>query len=126
MEVSLHLDPALPRTRGHEGKLQQVFVNLLMNAKDAMPDGGSITVRTSHRDSGLEVAVEDSGKGIPGAVLHRIYDPFFTTKDVGKGTGLGLSVCYGIVQEHEGRIQARSQVGAGSTFTVHLPVKRIQ
>ena len=126
VEVSLHLDPALPRTRGHEGKLQQVFVNLLMNAKDAMPDGGSITVRTSHRNSGLVVEVEDSGKGIPGDVLHRIYDPFFTTKDVGKGTGLGLSVCYGIVQEHEGRIQARSQAGEGSTFTVHLPVKRVQ
>lgn len=126
VEVSLHLDPALPRTRGHEGKLQQVFVNLLMNAKDAMPAGGSITVRTSHRNSGLVVEVEDSGKGIPGDVLHRIYDPFFTTKDVGKGTGLGLSVCYGIVQEHEGRIQARSQAGEGSTFTVHLPVKRVQ
>lgn len=126
VEVSLHLDPALPRTRGHEGKLQQVFVNLLMNAKDAMPDGGSITVRTSHRNSGLVVAVKDNGKGIPGDVLHRIYDPFFTTKDVGKGTGLGLSVCYGILQEHEGRIQASSQVGEGSTFTVHLPVKRVQ
>jgi PAS domain S-box-containing protein len=126
VEVSLHLDPALPRTRGHEGKLQQVFVNLLMNAKDAMPDGGSITVRTSRRNSGLVVEVEDSGKGIPGDVLHRIYDPFFTTKDVGKGTGLGLSVCYGIVQEHEGRIQARSRVGEGSTFTVQLPVKRVQ
>ena len=83
-------------------------------------------VRTSHRNSGLVVEVEDSGKGIPGDVLRRIYDPFFTTKDVGKGTGLGLSVCYGIVQEHEGRIQARSQVGQGSTFAVHLPVKRVQ
>ena len=126
VEVSLRLDPALPRTRGHEGKLQQVFVNLLMNARDAMPDGGSIVVRTRHWNSGLVVEVADNGKGIPGDVLHRIYDPFFTTKDVGKGTGLGLSVCYGIIQEHEGQIRARSRVGEGSTFTVHLPVKRIQ
>lgn len=126
VEVSLRLDPALPRTRGHEGKLQQVFVNLLMNAKDAMPEGGDITVRSYRRNSGLVVEVTDTGKGIPGDLLHRIYDPFFTTKDVGKGTGLGLSVCYGIVQEHEGRIQARSQVGEGSTFRIYLPVKRVQ
>ena len=126
VDVSLQLDPALPRTRGHEGKLQQVFVNLLMNARDAMPDGGSITVRTYHGNSGLVVEVADDGTGISGDVMHRIYDPFFTTKDVGKGTGLGLSVCYGIVQEHEGRIQAQSRLGEGSTFTVHLPVKRVQ
>ena len=125
VEVSLSLDPSLPCTVGHGGKLQQVFVNLFMNAQDAMPSGGQITVRSYCEKSGIVVEVADTGEGISQEVVSQIYDPFFTTKDVGKGTGLGLSVCYGILQEHSGSIQVQSRVGEGSKFMVNLPVKRI-
>ncbi len=103
-------------------QIQQVFVNLMLNAYQAMPHGGSLEIRTWAQDNQVAVAFSDKGLGIPQEHLDRIFDPFFTTKEPGEGTGLGLSVSYGIVQRHNGHIEVESQVGQGSTFTVHLPV----
>ena len=125
IDVKLDLDPMLPPTVANGGKLQQVFMNLFLNAKDAMPSGGQLTVRTHCEDSQLVIRIEDSGNGISDQNIKRIYDPFFTTKEVGRGTGLGLSICYGIIQEHSGRISVESRAGLGSTFQLKLPLKRI-
>ena len=110
-----------------EYKLQQVFLNLFLNARDAMPRGGWLTIATSLRPDGGAAIVEisDTGSGIPTDHLSRIYDPFFTTKDIGKGTGLGLSITYGIVQEHDGTITCESAVGKGTRFTLTLPLASI-
>ena len=110
-----------------EYKLQQVFLNLFLNARDAMPRGGWLTIATSLRADGRAAVVEisDTGLGIPADQLSRIYDPFFTTKDIGKGTGLGLSITYGIVQEHDGTITCDSAVGKGTRFTLTLPLASI-
>jgi PAS domain S-box-containing protein len=106
---------------GMEHKLQQVFLNLFLNAKDAMPSGGWLSVAT-RVDNGRAVAeVSDTGSGIPNEYLARIYDPFFTTKAIGQGTGLGLSITYGIVREHEGSIDCESSVGQGTRFILSLP-----
>jgi signal transduction histidine kinase len=125
IRIELDLEPALPKTIGNGGKLQQVFMNLFLNAKDAMPDGGSLNLKTYIRDSELVVKVSDTGVGISKEEVKRIYDPFFTTKSVGKGTGLGLSVSYGIIQEHSGRIVVNSQPGEGTTFSLYFPVRRV-
>jgi len=108
--------------RGVEYKLQQVFLNLFLNARDAMPKGGWVSVST--RVDGCEALVEvgDTGAGIPSEHLARIYDPFFTTKPDGGGTGLGLAVTYGIVQEHGGRLSCDSDVGQGTRFRLALPL----
>ena len=113
--------------QGIEYKLQQVFLNLFLNARDAMPRGGWLTIATSARQDGRTVAIEvsDTGSGIPPDHLSRIYDPFFTTKEIGKGTGLGLSITYGIVQEHDGAITCDSVVGKGTRFTLTLPLAAI-
>jgi two-component system NtrC family sensor kinase len=106
---------------GIEHQLQQVFLNLFLNARDAMPRGGWLTV-TTRIDGGRVVAeVADTGSGIPPEQLARIYDPFFTTKSIGRGTGLGLSITYGIVHEHDGSIRCDSTVGQGTRFTLTLP-----
>jgi len=111
-----------PIVQGIEYKLQQVFLNLFLNARDAMPKGGWLTITThSERGEGV-VEIADTGSGIPPEQLSRIYDPFFTTKEIGKGTGLGLSISYGIVQEHNGSITCDSQVGQGTRFTLRLPL----
>ncbi|MBC7931422.1 MAG: PAS domain S-box protein, partial [Rubrivivax sp.] len=113
----------LPRVYGNAGKLQQVFTNLLLNARDAIPDGGSVRLRTSggsERDA-VTIEVVDTGIGIAPENVARIYDPFFTTKGVGRGTGLGLAVSYGIVQEHSGHISVESAPGRGTTFRITLP-----
>jgi two-component system NtrC family sensor kinase len=107
---------------GNAGKLQQVFTNLLLNARDAIPDGGRITLRTSaSEDDSLLVEVSDNGIGIAPENVAKIYDPFYTTKGVGRGTGLGLAVSYGIVQEHSGHIGVESAPGLGTTFRIALP-----
>jgi two-component system NtrC family sensor kinase len=105
-----------------EFKLQQVFLNLLLNARDAMPSGGWITVATRMEGDAAVAEVSDTGGGIAPEHLARIYDPFFTTKAIGQGTGLGLSIAYGIVQEHAGSIQCESAPGQGTRFTLRLPV----
>ena len=108
--------------QGVEYKLQQVFLNLFLNARDAMPRGGWLTIATKDEEGGAVVEVGDTGSGIPPEQLSRIYDPFFTTKEIGKGTGLGLSITYGIVQEHGGTINCDSKIGQGTRFTLSLPV----
>jgi signal transduction histidine kinase len=125
IKISLELDPALPTTLGNGGRLQQVFMNLFLNARDAMPKGGRLQVRTFREDSALVVQVQDNGRGIAPEDVKRIYDPFFTRKGVGKGTGLGLSVSWGIIQEHAGRIKVDSTPGHGTVFTVQLPIHRL-
>jgi two-component system, NtrC family, sensor kinase len=111
-----------PRVYANAGKLQQVFTNLLLNARDAIPDGGRITLRTSPPENeAVAVEVADTGIGIAPENVARIYDPFFTTKGVGRGTGLGLAVSYGIVQEHSGHIAVESAPGRGTTFRITLP-----
>jgi two-component system NtrC family sensor kinase len=121
VEVKLALDETLPRIKGNPGKLQQVFLNLLLNARDAMESGGVLALRTAARDGLVLVTVADSGAGIAPENLSRIFDPFFTTKGARKGTGLGLSVSYGIVREHGGDIEVQSQVGAGTRFQLSFP-----
>ena len=106
---------------GMEHKLQQVFLNLFLNAKDAMPRGGWLTIATRVEGDRAIVEVADTGSGIPSEYIARIYDPFFTTKAIGQGTGLGLSISYGIVREHDGAIDCDSAVGQGTRFTVTLP-----
>ncbi|HUJ96384.1 MAG TPA: ATP-binding protein [Terriglobales bacterium] len=118
----------LPLINGNPGRLQQVFLNLFLNAKDAMPGGGTLTVSTSNGE-GVSVIVSDTGSGIAHEHIHRIYDPFFTTKNSvregqPKGTGLGLAVTYGIIQEHAGKIRVESRPGEGTTFYVDFPLAR--
>jgi PAS domain S-box-containing protein len=125
IEIDLDFEPTLPATIGNAGKLQQVFMNLFLNARDSMPKGGRLRLSTRKVNSELVVQVEDSGTGISKDAIKRIYDPFFTTKPVGRGTGLGLSISYGIIQEHSGRIKVDSQPGKGTTFSVYIPVKRV-
>jgi PAS domain S-box-containing protein len=129
--VDLELTEELPPIHGNPGKLQQVFLNLLLNAKEAMPGGGSLRVATlaSEHDNCVAALVADSGAGIAPEHLKRIYDPFFTTKTMPKpgdrrGTGLGLSVSYGIIQEHAGKIHVESAIGAGTTFHLEFPLLR--
>jgi len=107
--------------QGVEYKLQQVFLNLFLNARDAMPRGGWLSIATREDEAGVVIEVGDTGSGIPPEQLSRIYDPFFTTKEIGKGTGLGLSITYGIVQEHGGAINCESTLGQGTRFTLSLP-----
>ncbi|MCB1019560.1 MAG: histidine kinase, partial [Acidobacteria bacterium] len=127
--VETDLDPDLPEVRGVSGKLQQVFLNLILNARDAMPEGGRLAIR-AHRAENAEgeeivrIEVADDGVGIPRDKLARIFDPFFTTKAPKRGTGLGLSVSYGIIKEHAGSLTADSTPGHGATFTIELPAIR--
>jgi|Deesub1362B_J571_1020462.scaffolds.fasta_scaffold00565_9 signal transduction histidine kinase/HAMP domain-containing protein len=113
----------LPHVWGDPAQLQQVFVNLILNAVQAMPDGGRLTVITRREGREVVAEVSDTGVGIPEEHLSKIFDPFFTTKKVGEGTGLGLSICLGIVERHNGRIEVKSKVGEGTTFTVCLPLR---
>ena len=126
--LDLNLADNLPTINGNQGKLQQVFLNLLLNAKEAMPEGGRLRVATMGNGR-VEAIVSDSGAGIEPEHLKRIYDPFFTTKTMPRpgdrrGTGLGLSVSYGIIQEHAGKIHVESAVGAGTTFHLEFPLLR--
>jgi two-component system NtrC family sensor kinase len=102
-------------------QIEQVLVNLYQNAIQAMPNGGKLHVRLNREEKGISLQVQDEGVGIPEENLPRIFDPFFTTKPEGEGTGLGLSVSYGIVTKHRGRIDLKSKLGKGSTFTIKLP-----
>jgi signal transduction histidine kinase len=112
----------LPSVKCLPSQLNQVFMNLIVNASQAIQTNGVITVRTGYADDWVWVEVGDNGSGIAPDILNRIFDPFFTTKPVGKGTGLGLSLSYSIVVKHGGRIDVASELGQGTRFTVHLPV----
>jgi two-component system NtrC family sensor kinase len=124
IHIVKQLGESLPPVRGSANKLQQVFLNLFLNARDAMPAGGMLEVRTAAHNGSVEVEVADTGAGIPREHIHRIFDPFFTTKSNGRGTGLGLSVSYGIIKEHAGKIDVRSTPGKGTSFHVEFPALR--
>jgi two-component system NtrC family sensor kinase len=125
IRVRREFSPDLPCIRGNENRIQQVFFNLVLNARDAMMRGGWLTLRTHADADTVVVEVADTGHGIKREDIKRIYDPFFTTKGIGRGTGLGLSVSYGIVQEHGGAIFVESVPGKGSTFQVALPALQV-
>lgn len=134
--IQTELTPEARTVRGDPGNIEQVIVNLFVNARDAMPNGGKIILKTENvvlksEDCAtmadarpgrfVRLSVSDTGTGMTHAVLQHIFEPFFTTKGAGKGTGLGLAVVYGIVKEHEGWVTVRSELGRGSTFQVYLP-----
>lgn len=112
----------LPAIFADADQLQQVFLNLFLNARDAMPDGGSLKIETGQIDGEIRIEIADAGNGIASDNLKKIFDPFFTTKSAGKGTGLGLAVCYGIITAHGGRIEAASNKSDGTSFMIFLPV----
>ncbi|MCX7192756.1 MAG: PAS domain S-box protein [Proteobacteria bacterium] len=114
----------LPEVECLSSQLNQVFMNLLVNASHAIEERGTVTIRTGRQGDEVWVEIADSGKGIAPEHLKKIFDPFFTTKPIGKGTGLGLSLSYGILQKHHGRIEVESEVGKGTTFRVWLPVRQ--
>ena len=125
LQVVRALEPGLPDTVGSQEQLIQVLMALMLNALDAMEQGGQLTVRTGRspgRPHEIVVEIEDTGTGIPRGDRTRIFEPFYTTKPPGRGTGLGLSICYGIVADHQGRIEVDSAPGRGAVFRVHLPV----
>jgi two-component system NtrC family sensor kinase len=125
LQVARALAPGLPETIGSQEQLIQVLMALMLNALDAMEQGGQLTVRTGPspgRPDEVVVEIEDTGAGIPPAEQSRIFEPFYTSKPPGRGTGLGLSICYGIVADHRGRIEVDSAPGRGTRFRVHLPV----
>jgi CheY-like chemotaxis protein len=136
VQLMISLDPRAGRVKVDSGQLTQVLMNLAVNARDAMPRGGTLTVETSHLNSDDENAgkhiparpgsyivltVKDTGTGMTPEVQERIFDPFFTTKEVGKGTGLGLATVYGIVKQSEGHVLVHSKLGEGTTFNIYLP-----
>ena len=124
IQVKLDFEAELAPIHANAGKLQQVFLNLFLNARDAMAKGGTLEVRTWTDESSAKIEVADTGPGISPEHLHRIYDPFFTTKAARKGTGLGLSVTYGIIQEHGGSIEVSNRRSGGARFRLDLPLAR--
>ena len=121
IKTLFHFAQGLPRVQADANQLQQVLVNLSLNACEAMPDGGTLSISTRGSDEKVLVSIADTGCGIKAEHLEMIFDPFFTTKPVGKGTGLGLSVSYGIIRQHGGIMKVKSQEGRGTTFTFILP-----
>ncbi|MCX5848810.1 MAG: ATP-binding protein [Deltaproteobacteria bacterium] len=113
---------SLPLIKCYPQQINQVFINLLINAVNSIKEQGIITIKTWHKDNFVWMNVSDTGVGIPRKNLVKIFEPFFTTKDAGKGTGLGLSITYEIIQRHKGEITVKSEVGKGTTFTVKIPV----
>jgi C4-dicarboxylate-specific signal transduction histidine kinase len=124
IEVTVDFGPEEPWVVGNAIQMEQVFINLLTNARDAMADSRRKAIRISGSvgSAATELAFADTGHGIPPGLERRIFDPFFTTKEVGKGTGLGLSIAYGIIKEHGGTISVVSRPGEGATFLIHLPL----
>jgi two-component system NtrC family sensor kinase len=124
IRIVKHLAQDLPQVPMDPSQIQQVFMNMIINAAEAMDGVGQLTLTTRHvpADSAVEVEFTDTGHGVSEDDMDRIFSPFFTTKEVGHGTGLGLAISYGIVKEHKGTITVESQVGKGTTFTIRLPV----
>jgi two-component system NtrC family sensor kinase len=123
IRVVMDIPPEIPSIRGSSRNLEQIFLNLFINAVQAMTGGGTIEVRAQRHGTGhVRVDVRDTGKGIESDHLQHIFEPFFTTKGVGRGTGLGLAVTYALVKRHGGYIEVTSEVGVGTTFSVYLPI----
>jgi len=122
LNINLVLDLKPVIIYAQKERLQQVFINIILNALDAMPGGGQLTIQTGQQGRQAIIKIADTGLGIKPEHLPRVFDPFFTTKGIGKGTGLGLSISFAIIKEHEGQILVDSQVGQGTTFTIILPV----
>jgi signal transduction histidine kinase len=123
--VTTRLDVAeeLPQTSGNPRNLQQLFLNLFLNAMQAMPHGGELVIRADRDGDMIRIAVQDTGTGIAEEDLEKIFEPFYTTKEAGEGTGLGLSVSYSVIEKHGGRIEVESRLGEGTTFFVFLPIR---
>jgi two-component system NtrC family sensor kinase len=122
IQIVIEAAADVPKVSGDVGQLQQAVVALATNAIDAMPEGGTLTLRAIPSGARVLIQVTDTGIGIAPENMTKIFDPFFTTKDIGRGTGLGLAVCYGILSDHGGRLDVRSTVGSGTTFTITLPI----
>jgi len=122
IELIVDLDDELPRVMGSVHNLQQVFLNLFLNAIQAMPDKGTLRIKSFSENRSIKIDISDTGIGIPRENLDKIFEPFFTTKEVGQGTGLGLAVSYGIIKKHRGYIKVDSEMGRGTTFSVVLPL----
>ena len=124
IDVSVQVDPEVPQIESDPGRLQEIFLNLINNALAAMADGGRLAINVRRTDDNfICVTVADTGCGIPEAIMHRIFEPFFSTKSASGGTGLGLSITYGLIQEIGGEIRVKSEVGRGTEFSVFLPLK---
>ncbi len=127
VKIIKHYDPKLPDAMASPEHLKQVFLNIILNALESMPEGGELAIKTYSQiehtgEPEIKLKFTDTGCGIPEERMNKIFDPFFTTKKGGKGTGLGLSVSYGVIQRHNGRIEVKSEVGKGTTFIISLPV----
>jgi len=122
IKLTKELSPSLPKVMIDFGQLQQVYINIILNAIQAMPEGGRLTVRTFNSGDWLKTEVQDTGRGISPENMQKLFVPFFTTKEEGKGVGLGLVVCNEIVRRHQGRIEVQSKEGEGTNFTVYLPL----
>jgi two-component system, NtrC family, sensor kinase len=126
IKVATHLETDLPMVMFDYFQMQQVFINLIVNAEYFMVqahNGGILTIRAERSDGIIRISISDDGPGISEETFKHLFNPFFTTKDVGKGTGLGLSICHGIISEHNGKIYARSGTGKGATFIIELPIQ---
>ncbi len=123
VKLQLNIPKDIPPIRGNLHNLEQVFLNLLLNAIQAMPEGGEITIEARSTEDGyVAIEVSDTGVGIKPEALEKVFDPFYTTKPAGRGTGLGLSIVYGIIKKHGGYVEVKSEVNLGTTFTVYLPI----
>jgi signal transduction histidine kinase len=125
IDVEKHLAPNLPKIMADYFQMQQVFMNIIINAEYFMTEAhgrGTLTITTKKQNDTVRISIADDGPGIPQENLNRIFDPFFTTKEAGKGTGLGLSICHSIVSEHGGQIYVSSQLGKGTTIFIDLPI----
>ncbi len=126
IEIIRELDPAIPEIVADPGQMHQVLVNLTVNAMQAMPNGGQITIKTKHLINNIELSICDTGIGMSKELINKIFIPFFTTKDINQGTGLGLSVVHGIINTHNGQIKVESEPKKGSTFRILLGVGNVQ
>jgi two-component system NtrC family sensor kinase len=122
IKVETYFDEGIPEVMASTNQMRQVMLNLIKNAKEAMPKGGTLTVRTTREDNKVLIHIQDTGAGIPEEIRDKIFEAFFTTKQKVKGVGLGLSVCYGIIKDHGGEIKVESEVDKGTSFKIHLPI----
>jgi signal transduction histidine kinase len=122
LQIRKDLATDIPKVFADADQLQQVFLNLFLNARDAMPNGGGLFIKTASEKSEIKIEIADEGFGIEEKDLKKIFDPFYTTKSAGSGTGLGLAVCYGIITAHQGKIEVSKNNSNGTIFSIFLPV----